>query len=138
MAGPKVSFIHKFHCAWPAFYTGVLIQIQSTSGREASSNPPMGVDQVESRLVGIHTQGKSGQMQIKSGLEPQRKLGLSIIRTPPLTKELTYQYLIMGSWSWGHSSVLLLYKTHTGNHNSTSHQQCAAHCRLTVNSGDIF
>ena len=49
-----------------AVYTGVLIRIQSTSGREVSSNPTMhgcGLShRIESGLVGVHTRGELGRI----------------------------------------------------------------------------
>ena len=40
----------------------VLIRIQSTSSHEPNSNPPMDVDWIKSRLVGVHTRGESSRM----------------------------------------------------------------------------
>ena len=55
-----------------------LIWIQSTSRKETPMDIQMWIEsiQIDSGLVGIHTRGGSGRMQIKSGLEPQRKRGL--------------------------------------------------------------
>ena len=46
-------------CNLSLIYTGVLAQIQSTSGREASSNPP-----IESGLVSMYTRRASGFLLI--------------------------------------------------------------------------
>ena len=55
-------------------YTGALIRFQSTSGREAGSNPPIDVDCINpdwTRLVGIYTQGELGLKRIETRLELQ-------------------------------------------------------------------